>query len=75
MERGTIHYTKGDLTVVWKPELCQHSTVCWKGLREVFDPWKKPWVNMDGAEAQQIMEQVSKCPSGALSYIVKDDKE
>jgi len=69
MEHGTIRYTKGDLTVVWKPALCQHSTICWKGLRSVFDPWVRPWVNMDGAEAEQIKEQVSKCPSGALSYL------
>ena len=75
MEKGTIHYTKGELTVVWKPELCQHSTLCWKGLRGVFDPWVKPWVNMDGAEAEHIMEQVSKCPSGALSYTTKEDNK
>jgi uncharacterized Fe-S cluster protein YjdI len=74
MEKGTVHYTKGDLTVVWKPELCQHSTNCWKGLRSVFDPMEKPWVNMDGAEEERIVEQVCKCPSGALSIIRKEYK-
>jgi uncharacterized Fe-S cluster protein YjdI len=27
----------------------------------------RPWVNIDGAEPQQIVDQVRKCPSGALS--------
>lgn len=60
-------YTNGELTVVWKPELCIHSTVCWKGLKNVFNPTKRPWISMEGENTQAIAEQVSKCPSGALS--------
>ena len=63
------HYSKGDTTVVWKPELCAHSTVCWKGLAEVFNPKAHPWINMGGADEARIREQVSSCPSGALSYV------
>jgi uncharacterized Fe-S cluster protein YjdI len=69
----TKHYTKGELTVVWRPEVCQHSAVCRDGLIAVFDPGKSPWINMDGAEAERIVEQVSRCPSGALSVIIKDN--
>lgn len=69
----TKHYTKGILTVVWKPELCQHSAKCRDGLIAVFDPGKSPWINMDGAEAERIVEQVKMCPSGALSYIIAED--
>lgn len=67
----TKHYTKGDLTVVWKPDICQHSTICWKGLLSVFDPRKSPWIDMDGADAERIREQVRQCPSGALSFTEK----
>ncbi len=63
----TKHYTKGDVTVTWKPNLCAHSKICWQGLKEVFDPRKSPWINMDGADVEKIIEQVKKCPSGALS--------
>jgi len=70
MDQVVKKYTKGDLTVVWKPDQCIHSTKCWKGLVEVFNPRSKPWINMEGADADRIMEQVSKCPSGALSYVV-----
>jgi len=64
----TKHYTKGDITVVWRPDLCIHSKVCWTELAAVFDPRKRPWIDMEGAEVERIMEQVSRCPSGALSY-------
>ena len=61
-------YTKGDLTVVWKPETCIHSRKCFNGLNNVFDPTKRPWVNMEGAERDAIITQIKQCPSGALSY-------
>ncbi len=66
------HYSNGEITVVWKPTLCQHSTKCWRGLLPVFDPRKRPWVNMQGAPSEQIRAQVAQCPSGALS-IVEDE--
>lgn len=61
-------YTNEDITVVWKPDVCIHSALCWHGLLEVFDPRKRPWVDMEGADTQAIMAQVDKCPSGALSW-------
>ncbi len=71
----TRHYIKGDLTVIWKSELCEHCTNCWKGLPEVFSPGKKPWINLDGADAERIIAQVKKCPSGSLSYVITDNKD
>lgn len=68
MPISTHRYTKDDLTIVWKPGQCTHSTKCWKGLISVFNPQRKPWIDMDGATREEIMEQVKKCPSGALSY-------
>src|SRR5690606_26650692 len=64
-------YTNGEFTVVWKPEACIHSTICWRrttGLPEVFNPKERPWINMKAGTAQQIEAQVNKCPSGALSF-------
>ena len=72
MGKETFKYTNGEVTVVWKPKLCIHSTVCWKGLVEVFDPREKPWIKMDGAGTEKIIEQVRKCPSGALSYSMNE---
>ena len=67
MAKETFTYTNENVTVVWKPKLCIHSAICFKGLPDVFDPKARPWVNINGAEAERIIEQVHKCPSGALS--------
>ncbi len=66
----TLYYKNSDLTIVWKPEQCKHSALCWKGLHNVFDPARHPWINPDAAETSAIVEQIKKCPSGALSYVM-----
>lgn len=76
MEREKIkHYSNGEITIVWKPSTCIHSTMCWKkgtGLPEVFDPRSRPWIKPEGAETSKIIEHIQKCPSGALSYFFND---
>ncbi|MBV6646661.1 MAG: (4Fe-4S)-binding protein [Cyclobacteriaceae bacterium] len=64
-------YKKGDLTVVWRPSLCIHSEKCFKGLPQVFDPNRRPWIDMDGSESEMIQKQVDLCPSGALSAKIR----
>ncbi len=68
----TIRYTKDGVTVLWKPNVCIHSGVCVRGLSAVFNPQKRPWINMEAAEIEAIVAQVKKCPSGALSIEEKD---
>jgi len=63
----TKHYDNGEITIIWQPSLCIHSAKCFVGLPSVFNPRKRPWVSMEGTETAQIIEQVQKCPSGALS--------
>ena len=71
----TKKYTNSEVTIVWKPNLCIHSKICWTELREVFDPFVKPWIKPEGAETEKIIAQVKKCPSGALSYYMNRDAE
>lgn len=76
MKEITKTYTNGEVTIVWKPHVCIHSTVCWKGeaaLPEVFNPFEKPWIKPLGADTQRIIDQVKKCPSGALSYYMNNE--
>ncbi|NOS94509.1 MAG: hypothetical protein HOP30_21565 [Cyclobacteriaceae bacterium] len=75
MKDITKKYTNGEVTVVWKPNECIHSTICFKGLGEVFDPRKRPWITPEGATTEKIIEQVKKCPSGALSYYLNRDAD
>ncbi|HEV7781903.1 MAG TPA: (4Fe-4S)-binding protein [Chitinophagaceae bacterium] len=68
MGKDTLKYTNDEVTIVWKPKTWIHSTICWKGLTEVFNPKERPWIKMGGASTERIIEQVRQCPSGALSY-------
>ncbi|MGL5891848.1 MAG: (4Fe-4S)-binding protein [Bacteroidia bacterium] len=68
-------YTNGEITVHWKPEVCIHSRICWAGLRSVFDPSKRPWINLEGGTTEEIIAQVKKCPSGAISYRMNEQTE
>jgi uncharacterized Fe-S cluster protein YjdI len=60
-------YSNGEVTVVWQPHLCIHSGNCARGLPQVFNPRRRPWVDVTAATTADIVAQVEKCPSGALS--------
>lgn len=74
MKDITKKYTNGEVTIVWKPDLCIHSAICFKGLGEVFHPQHLPWITPEKSTTDKIVEQVKKCPSGALSYYMNQEK-
>lgn len=61
------HYTKEDISIVWDNSKCIHSGICVKGLSKVFRPRESPWIQPEEATKEEIIEQVKKCPSGALT--------
>ncbi|MEN9549892.1 MAG: hypothetical protein RIR12_2483 [Bacteroidota bacterium] len=68
----TKKYTNGEVTIVWQPKLCIHSAICAKGLPGVFNPQRRPWIGLSASTTNIIIEQVNKCPSGALSYYINN---
>lgn len=63
------HYSNGTDTIVWKPDLCQHSGNCFGNLPEVFNPRINPWVKPENASSSELLSVVRACPSGALSVL------
>jgi uncharacterized Fe-S cluster protein YjdI len=68
-------YSNGELTVVWKPDLCIHSGVCVQSLPDVYKPHEKPWIKVEKATTEALVEQINKCPSRALSYFMNNKKK
>ncbi|MCC6403537.1 MAG: (4Fe-4S)-binding protein [Fimbriimonadaceae bacterium] len=65
---ATLRYSNDEIVVLWKPSLCAHSGICARGLGEVFNPQRRPWIDPLAATTEQIIAQVEKCPSGALTW-------
>ena len=68
-------YENKKIRVFWDSEKCVHSANCLRGLPEVFNAQRRPWIDIDAAEAEDIKRCIDTCPSGALSYVVLDDKK
>jgi uncharacterized Fe-S cluster protein YjdI len=69
----TRTYEKDDLTVFWDSTRCIHTGICLRSLHSVFDLGNRPWVDLNGADAEQIIATVTKCPTGALRYRNSDE--
>jgi len=54
---------------------CAHAGVCTDELSAVFKLGVEPWIDPNGAEADEIKRVVGACPSGALTYSVADSPE
>ena len=61
-------YQNEDIIVYWNPELCTHDTNCFDTLGTVFNPARRPWVDINGDSPLNIIKTIDRCPSGALKY-------
>ena len=52
----------------WEPRLCIHVKHCVNRLGTVFDPDRRPWIDVDAEDADTIAATVLACPTGALHF-------
>jgi uncharacterized Fe-S cluster protein YjdI/predicted GNAT family acetyltransferase len=68
-ERGPRRvYANEAIEVHWEPSLCIHVRNCVRGLSGVFDPSRRPWVDVDAGEPDAIAATILTCPTGALHF-------
>ena len=65
---GLRQYTGGAIQVGYDASICIHDGACVSVAPQVFDPRKRPWIDLAGADAEGVARIVRECPSGALQY-------
>ena len=63
-------YIGEHITIHDNRAICSHAGYCTDNLKDVFRLGEEPWIDPDGANNQEIIETIKRCPSGALSYSV-----
>ena len=61
-------YETDEIRVRWDSSRCIHTGLCLRALPEVFDVRRRPWVDVNAADADAIADAVERCPTGALRY-------
>jgi uncharacterized Fe-S cluster protein YjdI/CDGSH-type Zn-finger protein len=75
MPEPTVKQYAGEaITVSYDAKRCIHFAECVKGLPAVFDTSKRPWIQVDEADADAVAAVVERCPSGALQYVRADGR-
>jgi uncharacterized Fe-S cluster protein YjdI len=70
---GGRKYRNKDITVYWKPNACIHASYCYRELIEVFDPSRRPWVDLNESTTEKIIDVVNLCPTEALTWKWNDE--
>ena len=61
-------YRNDEIAVYWEPRYCIHVANCLMGNPKVFDAMRRPWIELEGSDADEVAEVVMSCPTGALHF-------
>ena len=75
MEKVTKKYSNGELTIIWKPDLCIHAAICFRQLPDVFKPGERPWIDPNAATTEELINTIKRCPTKALDFEMNIDVE
>lgn len=61
-----------DIVVTWSKARCIHAAECVRGLPDVFEPGRRPWVLPAEGEPDSVARVILRCPTGALHFERRD---
>jgi uncharacterized Fe-S cluster protein YjdI len=64
----TRTYETDRIRVFWDATRCIHTAICLNALPGVFDVRARPWIDLSGADAEDVAAAIRACPTGALRY-------
>ncbi|MFZ4398946.1 MAG: (4Fe-4S)-binding protein [Bacteroidales bacterium] len=73
MEKIKKKYTNGEVTIIWEPDLCDHSSICYRSLPNVFKLSSRPWIDAKAATTDEIIKTIKRCPTKALTFELNDN--
>ena len=72
-------YTGPLVDVSFDGDICIHAAECVRGMPDVFNTKKRPWIDPTQADtpglAEHLREVIGRCPSGALIIHEHEDKQ
>lgn len=71
-DQQKYRYPGEHIDVEWDERLCIHIGECGQSEGELFVGGRQPWCEPDLTSIEFVKEVVERCPSGALTYQVKD---
>jgi len=73
MPRKRFYDYEGKLALIrYEPKRCIHAEECVTGLPGVFERDRRPWIDPDQGSPQDVVDVVSRCPTGALQVERRD---
>ena len=63
------------IRVTWSRMRCTHAAECVFNLPPVFEPGRRPWVDLSRGSADAVARVVQRCPTGALHFERTDGGE
>src|SRR5215207_8396337 len=70
---GKVHNFSSDtITVTFERGRCLHAEECVRGIRAVFDPERRRWIDPTQGDANSIAAVVQRCPTGAIHFVRLD---
>jgi len=65
-------YPGEEVDVSWNQSLCIHIAECGRSQGGLFEGGRQPWCQPDVTTADDVVDVIERCPSGALTYQLKD---